>query len=167
MSIANFLKSFWVNLSLKLWPQWRLRTSGARVGKNVFLGEQVYIELENAKYLTIDDGVVVAAFSKIILHDSSLNNVNGFDLLYGKVHLGRNAYIGADVMILPGSDVGENTIVGAGSLVKGVLKPNSVYFGRPAKYYCSLSELTKKWQQQKNSKGDVFEFLEKKSPYQL
>lgn len=166
MSIAR-LKSLWIKLTWKFWPQWRLRVSGAKVGKNIFLGEQVYIELENAKHLTVDDGVVVAAFSKIILHDSSLNNINGFDLLYGKVHLRRNVYIGADVTILPGSDVGENTIVGAGSLVKGVLKSNSVYFGRPAKYYCSLNELTKKWQRLKNSKENIFEFVAKKSPYQL
>ncbi len=42
------------------------------------------------------------------------------------------------------SEVGEGTIVGANSLVKGKLKPHSVYLGQPAKFYCSVKNLQQK-----------------------
>lgn len=168
MNIVSFLKQLYLDVTWSMFPVWRLKKSGAKVGKNVFIGRNCYVELENAKFLTIEDGAVLAAYCKIILHDSSLNNVNGFDLLYGQVTLGKNCYLGADVTVLPGSKIGKNTIVGAGSLVKGDLKDNSVFVGRPAKFLCSVDDLTAKWQKIKDSSvADQrgYQFLPKKSPY--
>lgn len=142
-------------------PAYRLRKSGAKVGKNVFFGNGVYIELENANLLEIGDGAVLSAFCKIILHDSSLNNTAGFDVLYGKVVIGKNAYIGAGSIILPGTVVGEGSIVGAGSLVKGILKRNSVYAGNPAKYLGSIKNLEIRWRKKKDS----LIFLKKKNKW--
>lgn len=126
-----------------------LQLAGATVGSNVFIGPHVYVELENAPLLTIEDDVVIADFTKIILHDSSVNNVVGGPVLFGKVLLRQNCYIGADCLLMPGSEVAKNTIVGAGSLVKGRLKANSVYVGRPAKRIGSISQLTQKWRKTK------------------
>ncbi|MCL4208440.1 acyltransferase [Patescibacteria group bacterium] len=168
MNIVSFLKQLYLDITWSMFPVWRLKKSGAKVGNNVFIGRHCYVELENAKFLTIEDGAVLAAYSKIILHDSSLNNINGFDLLYGRVILGKNCYLGADVTVLPGSKIGKNTIVGAGSLVKGDLNDNSVYVGRPAKFISSVDDLTTKWQKIKHSSvADQlgYQFLPKKSPY--
>lgn len=147
------LKRLYVKLFFKLFPAARLRKSGAKVGKKVFFGEGFYTEPENAKYLEIGNGVVFAAFTKIILHDSSLNNVDKFPVLYGKVIIGNRVYIGADTIILPGTKIGDGTIVGAGSLVKGNLKPNSVYAGRPARYVESVKKLKQKWIKRKQKRG--------------
>ncbi len=144
-------KRLYVKLIFKLFPAYRLRKSGAKVGKKVFFGEAFYTELENASLLTIGDGVVFAAFTKIILHDSSLNNVDHFGILYGKVIIGNEVYIGADTIILPGTKIGDNTIVGAGSIVKGILKKNSVYAGRPAKYLESVTHLKEKIKKRRNN----------------
>ena len=163
MSIRNF----YTKTCFKFFPAYRLRRSGAKVGKNVFFGEGVYIELENAKCLEIGDKVVLSAFTKIILHDSSLNNVDNFEVLFGKVIIKKNAYIGAGSIILPGATIGENTIVGAGSLVKGELKSDSVYAGNPVRYIETLDKLKSKW---KNIIGkSVFlknmqKWYEKKNP---
>lgn len=145
------IKELYLKIYFKLFPYRRLRKSGASLGKNVFFGEGVYIELENAKLLQIAEGVTLSAFCKIILHDSSLHNVKGFDVLYGKVIIGKNAYIGAGSIILPGTIIGENTIVAAGSLVKGVLKKNSVYAGNPARYRGSIKQMETKWKKKKNN----------------
>lgn len=149
----NMLKKVYVAILFKLFPAYRLRKSGAKVGKNVFFGDGVYVELENANLLEIGDGAVLSAFSKIILHDSSLKNTVGFDVLYGKVVIGKKAYIGAGTIILPGTIVGNGTIVGAGSLVKGILKKNSVYAGNPAKYLGSVKNMEAKWRK-KYEKAD-------------
>lgn len=148
-SVTVTLKKWYSQLVFTFFPIYRLRKSGATVGRNVFIGDGVYVELENARYLSISNDVVVSAFCKIILHDSSLNNVADEDVLYGEVHLKSRCYIGANSTILPGSVVGENTIVGAHSLVKGILKANSVYAGVPAKYISSIQEMKIKWAEKK------------------
>ncbi len=144
------LKRLYLKVFFKLFPSYRLRRSGAQIGKNVFFGESVYVELENARLLKIGDGSVLSAFCKIILHDSSLNNVDNFDVLYGKVVIGKNVYIGSGSIILPGTEIGEGTIVGAGSLVKGVLRKNSVYAGNPIRYLSSVGRLKSKWRKRNN-----------------
>lgn len=148
-------KRLYIKIYFKLFPAKRLRKSGAKVGKNIFFGEAFYTELENAKLLEIKDGVVFAAFSKIILHDSSLDNViKNYGVKYGKVIIGKNSYIGAGAIILPGTIIGDNTIIGAGSVVKGVLKKDSVYAGCPAKFIETVSQMKSKWK--KNSGNLTF-----------
>ncbi len=44
-----------------------------------------------------------------------------------------NVWLGAKVTVLAGSHIGKNTVVGANSVVRGKLEPNSVYAGIPAK----------------------------------
>lgn len=144
------LKQLYLKIVFFFAPVWRLRRSGAKIGKNVFIGEKVYVELENANLLEIQSGAVLSAFTKVILHDSSLNNVKGFEVLYGRVVVKRNAYIGAGAILLPGTVVGENTIVGAGSLVKGVLKDGSVYAGVPARYIGTTAQMQIRWKKRKD-----------------
>lgn len=144
------IKRLYVKFFFKLFPATRLRKSGAKVGDKVFFGEGFYTELENAKLLEIGDKSVFAAFTKIILHDSSLNNVVGLGVRYGKVIIGKNVYIGAGTIILPGTTIGDNTIVAAGSVVKGILKKNSVYVGSPARYLETVKEMEVKWKTKKD-----------------
>ena len=50
----------------------------------------------------------------------------------GKVSIGNNVYIGADVMILKGSKIGDNVIIGAKSLVSGDIPSDCIAVGIPA-----------------------------------
>lgn len=45
-----------------------------------------------------------------------------------------NVFIGAHSIILKGSKIGQNTIIGAGSVVSGVIPANEIWAGNPAKY---------------------------------
>ena len=58
--------------------------------------------------------------------------------------LGQNIFIGHKSIILPGTYIESNVIVGAGSVVKGRLVTNTVYAGVPAKPICSIEEYFKK-----------------------
>ncbi len=64
--------------------------------------------------------------------------------LFGKIIIGNNVFIGMDAMILPGTTIGDNVIIGARSVVKGSVKSNSVYAGVLAKYICSIEEYVEK-----------------------
>lgn len=73
--------------------------------------------------------------------DSRYNSTFG----YGKIIVKDNVYIGYGVTLLRGVTIGENTIVGACSLVNKSLDPNSVYAGVPCKKVCTLDEWKKKF----------------------
>ena len=55
------------------------------------------------------------------------------DAHYSPILIERNVWIGANTTILKGVTIGENTVVGAMSLVNRNLPPNSVCVGNPAK----------------------------------
>ena len=49
------------------------------------------------------------------------------------VHIGRNCWVGAGVIVLPGVSIGDNTVVGAGSVVTRDLPANVVAVGSPCR----------------------------------
>lgn len=63
---------------------------------------------------------------------------------YGKIVIKDNCFIGAHSTILPGVTIGPNSIIGACSLVRKDVEPNSVYAGIPARRICSLEEYAEK-----------------------
>ena len=76
-------------------------------------------------------------------HDAS-TSIPCRALKVGKITIGDNVFIGHKVTILPGVSIGDNTIVGANSVVLSDCEPNSVYAGNPAKFICSIDEIIKK-----------------------
>lgn len=73
--------------------------------------------------------------------DSKFNTTFG----YGRIVIHDNVYIGYGVTVLRGVTIGENTIVGARSLVNKSLDANSIYAGVPAKKICTLEEWAEKF----------------------
>lgn len=49
--------------------------------------------------------------------------------------VGRNVWIGANVTVLPGTKIGDNSIIGAGSVVTSSIPEDSIYLGNPAKLH--------------------------------
>lgn len=56
------------------------------------------------------------------------------------VHIGRNCWLGAGVIVLPGVTIGDNTVVGAGSVVTKDLPPNVVAVGNPCRVLRQINE---------------------------
>ena len=56
------------------------------------------------------------------------------------VHIGNNVWLGAGVTVLPGVTIGDNTVVGAGSVVTKDLPANVVAYGTPAKVIREINE---------------------------
>jgi len=53
----------------------------------------------------------------------------------------KNVKIGANATILPYVTIGDNSLIGAGSVVVNNVPPNTVVFGNPAKIHKKISEL--------------------------
>ena len=100
--------------------------------------------------ISMGDNVKTSSGVNFITHDGSVYVIrekypecNQVDI-FGEIIIGNNVFIGMNVTILPNTKIEDNVIVGACSLVKGVLKANSVYAGIPAKYICSIKDFHKK-----------------------
>lgn len=50
-----------------------------------------------------------------------------------KIIIGKRCWIGANCIILKGVEIGDNTIIGAGSVVTDKCETNSIYAGNPAR----------------------------------
>lgn len=61
------------------------------------------------------------------------------------VRIGKNCWLGAGVIVLPGITIGDNTVVGAGSIVTKDLPPNVVAVGNPCKVLREINEHDKEF----------------------
>jgi acetyltransferase-like isoleucine patch superfamily enzyme len=112
--------------------QWMVQyPENLKMGKYVDIGVFTYL---NAKY-----GIVLEDFVQIGSH-CSIYSVSSIDGKKGTVIIKRNARIGSHSVVLPGVTVGENSIIGAYSLVNKDVPPNVVAFGIPVKVYRSLTQ---------------------------
>ena len=61
------------------------------------------------------------------------------------VHIGRNCWLGAGVIVLPGVTIGDNTVIGAGSVVTKDIPANVVAVGNPCKVLREINEHDKEF----------------------
>lgn len=61
------------------------------------------------------------------------------------VRIGRNCWIGAGVVIVPGVSIGDNTVIGAGAVVTKDIPANSVAFGNPCRVARKIGERDKRY----------------------
>ena len=61
------------------------------------------------------------------------------------VHIGRNCWIGAGVLIMPGVTIGDNTVIGAGSVVTKDIPSNVLAFGIPCRVQREINEHDKEF----------------------
>ena len=61
------------------------------------------------------------------------------------VHIGKNCWLGAGVIVLPGVTIGDNTVIGAGSVVKKDIPANVVAVGNPCKVLREINDHDKEY----------------------
>lgn len=97
--------------------------------------------------ILIGNNVLVGANTKILDNDFhpievEARNANDFSRLECRpVKIGENVFIGCNCLILKGTEIGSNSIVGAGSVVCGKFPENVVIAGNPAKVIKRLTHL--------------------------
>jgi acetyltransferase-like isoleucine patch superfamily enzyme len=116
-------------------------------GKGLFIGNYTHISTHNSilggGYCIIHDFVAVAAGTRILTGSESVmgDGISCGPMIpseYRKnfqsyVILEKHAFIGTNVVILPGVTVGEGAVIAAGSVVNHNLEPWCIYSGFPAK----------------------------------
>ena len=111
-------------------------------GKNIHIGSRVFI---NSGCKFQDQGGIYIGDGALIGHNTTLATLNhGMlpeergDLIPKPIHIGKNVWIGSNCTILPGVTVGDNAVIGAGSVVTKDIPENMVAVGSPAKVIRSI-----------------------------
>ena len=120
-------------------------------GKHVHLGKNVYF---NFNATLVDDTHIYIGDCTLIGPNVTLATA-GHPILpelrekalqYNlPVHIGKNCWLGAGVIVLPGVTIGDNTVIGAGSVVTKDIPANVVAVGNPCKVLREINEHDKEF----------------------
>jgi len=129
-----------------------------KIGKNFRVNSRLHLGC--AENIIIGDNVLIASDVYISDHTHGSYNfefqnspetlVNNRELVSKKITICNNVWIGEKTCILPGVTIGENSIIGALSLVNKNIPPNSMYAGIPAKCIKKFDYDSNSWISQKN-----------------
>jgi maltose O-acetyltransferase len=110
----------------------RLAAAGLRMGRDVYLAPEVTIDPDFCWLVSIGDETTIAPGVRILAHDASTKRHIGYSRV-GRVEIGRRVFVGADSLVLPGVTIGDDAIVGAGSVVQRDVAAGAVVAGNPAR----------------------------------
>ena len=111
------------------------------VENDVVIGDRVTIKNGNQLWdgLVIEDDVFIGPNVTFTNDKFPRSKNNGHPM--SKTLVKKGASIGGGAVILPGLVIGENAMVGAGSVVTSDVEKNSLVFGNPARHIKYLSEM--------------------------
>lgn len=133
----------------------------------IFMGNPNYIDftayIDPSGGLEFGNNIVISLNVIILTHDYSyttgltaVGKKPATDIAtFSPVSIGEDSFIGAGSIILPGTHIGSNVIVGAGSVVKGVIEANSVVAGNPARKIAFTNEFAGR----NESRKDELDFI--------
>jgi maltose O-acetyltransferase len=118
----------------------RMRKLGLRAQPPIRLAARSVIDPDFAWAVEIGAYTIIANDVRIVAHDAALKRLTGYTEVR-PVSIGRHCYIGAGTIVLPGAVIGDEAIIGAGSLVRGEIPAGSVAVGCPARVIGGVREL--------------------------
>lgn len=129
--VARWLPGFRLRISL-------LRACGFRIGRDVYVGEELLVieELsDGSEKLVIGDRVAIAPrVTLVTASDANFSNLmERIAPIRGRIVIGDDAWIGTGAIILPNVTIGRAAIVGAGAVVTRDVPDGAVVAGVPAR----------------------------------
>ena len=120
-------------------------------GKHVHFGKNIYANFNLTlvddthiyigDYTMIGPNVVISTAGHPILPELREKSYQ-FNI---PVHIGKNCWLGAGVIVLPGVTIGDNSVIGAGSIVTKDIPANVVAVGNPCKVLREINEHDKEY----------------------
>jgi acetyltransferase-like isoleucine patch superfamily enzyme len=115
-------------------------------GKNISIGDNVFINFNfvalDCNKITIGNDVMIAPNVGIYTATHTVSpDIRKQLLEFAKpITICNGVWIGGGVSILPGVTIGENSVIGAGSVVTKDIPPNVVAYGNPCKVVKNINE---------------------------
>ncbi len=120
-------------------------------GKNVHFGKDVYANFN----LTLVDDTHIYVGDYTMLGPNVVLATAGHPILPElrplayqfnlPIHIGKNCWLGAGVIVLPGVTIGDNSVIGAGSIVTKDIPANVVAVGNPCKVLREINDHDKEF----------------------
>lgn len=102
-----------------------------KIGKNVFINfDCTFLDLGG---IIIEENVMLAPKVCLLSEAHPISAKERQTLTADRIHIKKNAWIGANVTILKGVTIGENSVVAAGAVVSKDVPDNTIVGGIPAK----------------------------------
>lgn len=124
-------------------PTEMLIKRGLKVGRDFNRQQGCFIDPTHCYLIEIGNDVTLSIHVTLMAHDASSKKLLGYTKI-GHIYIGDHVFIGANATVLPNVKIGNNAIIGAGSLVTHDVPANTVVAGVPAKVICSTAEYKNK-----------------------
>ena len=109
----------------------QLPESAFTLGNRTIVLQMAFIN--PTKPVTIGDDTGIGGHCLIFTHGAWLNALDGYPVTYEPVTLGNSVWLPWRVFLMPGTTIGDGSVIGANSLVSGTIPPRSLAVGSPAK----------------------------------
>jgi acetyltransferase-like isoleucine patch superfamily enzyme len=96
------------------------------------------------KPVVIGDDTGIGGHCLIFTHGAWLNALDGYPVNYEPVTLGKSVWLPWRVFVMPGTTIGDGSVIGANSLVSGTIPPSSLAVGSPARVIKSAPDFPRK-----------------------
>ncbi|HEY2376211.1 MAG TPA: hypothetical protein VGH98_09590 [Gemmatimonadaceae bacterium] len=120
----------------------QLPESSFTLGSRTIILQMAYIN--PTKPVTIGDDTGIGGHCLIFTHGAWLNALDGYPVNYEPVTLGKSVWLPWRVFIMPGTTIGDGSVIGANSLVQGTIPPCSLAVGSPAKVIRSAPDFPRR-----------------------
>jgi acetyltransferase-like isoleucine patch superfamily enzyme len=116
----------------------------ADFGKNISLGKGVFINsgcrFQDQGGISIGDDCLIGHNAVIATLQHDIHPSRRGDLIPSPVVIGRNVWLGANVTVLPGVTIGDDAVIGAGSIVTKDIPVGTIAVGSPARVVRTIGE---------------------------
>lgn len=149
MNFINKIKYYWNRRNGQAYINY-LRSVGVSVGERCEVQKPTSLNIDTSRpsLLSIGNHVYLHRGLTIMSHDWAswvfLDKYHDFVPSHSKVTIGNNIWFGEFVTVLKGVKIGDNCIIGAGSIVTKDIPDNSVAVGVPARVVSSLDDYYEK-----------------------
>lgn len=116
---------------------------GLTIGTRCNLERPFELDRSHCWLITIGDEVTFAPEVYVLAHDASTKAATGHTRI-APVRIGSRVFVGARATILPGVTIGDDVIIGAGSVVAHDIPTGTVAAGNPARPIQSIESYNEK-----------------------
>lgn len=143
-SFKRVVSVFFLRLQeLNIWPGgircYLLKLAGVNVGKNTHIGGGNLFDSIRPDLITIGDNTTISVRCVIVSHFVK-QKLGRREWFFDEVVIGKNVYLGANVVICHPVHIGDNSAVAAGAIVTKNIPEGELWGGVPARFIKKIEE---------------------------
>ncbi len=121
----------------------QLVADGLELGEGASVDRGAYLDTGRPWLITIGEQSVISDFAVIMAHDARSKSHVGATRL-ARVVIGRRVFVAPYATILPGTRVGDDSVIDVRSVVSGEIPPGSFVSGNPGRVIGSVQEMAER-----------------------